>query len=62
MNDLDPSKLVEVELKLVFDGLDFDEKIVLSDVNLVKGVIYDAVSVTTSGTGFPATRIIRRTR
>jgi hypothetical protein len=52
VNDLDPNKLVEVELKLVFDGLDFDEQIVLSDVNLVKGVLYDAVSVTTSGTGF----------
>lgn len=53
VNDLDPSKLVEVELKLVFDGLDFDEQVVLSDVNLVKGIKYDAASVTTSGTGFP---------
>lgn len=52
VNDLDPAKLVEVELKLVFDGLDFDEQIVLNDVNLVKGVLFDAVSVTTSGTGF----------
>lgn len=52
VNDLDPTKPVIVQLKLVFSGLDFNEGIVLNDVNLVKGVLYDAVYVTTSGTGF----------
>ena len=31
VNDLDPAKLVEVELKLLFDGLDFDQQILIND-------------------------------
>lgn len=52
VHPLDPAKLVEVELKLVLNTLQFGKKMVLNDVNLVKGVLFDAVSVQTTGTGF----------
>jgi hypothetical protein len=52
VNDLDPTKLVEVEMKFVWNNLPYGQQIVLDDVNLVKGLKYDAVSVQTTGTGF----------
>jgi hypothetical protein len=55
VNELDPTKLVELELSsLKWDNLPAGRQVVVSDFNLDKGVFYDPVSVSYSGTGSAA--------
>jgi hypothetical protein len=52
VNELDPAKLVELELSsLEWDNLPAGRQIVVSDFNLDKGTFHDPVSVSYSGTG-----------
>jgi hypothetical protein len=51
VNDLDMTKLVELELTLNWGVLPLGEKIVVSDLRLDKGIFHDPVSVSYSGLG-----------
>jgi hypothetical protein len=52
VNELDPTKLVELELSsLEWDNLPAGRQIVVNNLRLDKGVFYDPVSVSYTGTG-----------